>query len=467
MPASLLPCANCHGHDGLGRPEGGAEPSDITWSNLTKSYGHRHKMGREHPAFDEESLAKAIAKRVDPASNPLDLIMPRYEMSEGDMAALIAYIKRLERDLDPGLSDDTIRLGSILPSQGPYGALGQAVAATLRAYFDEVNAAGGIYGRKVELKVAEYVGGKDSTAANARRLVEQDRVFAVLGAFTLGMERELFPIFEGGGVPQVGPVTLFAGHDELQNDSAFFVLSGLSDQARALVDYAALHLDPAPTAVAVVLAQHDIYDDIARAVERQAERRGWPRPAVVRVAGGRDGAARRVEELSRSGAEAVFYFGPAEGLPGFAAEAAARDWRPRLLLSGLIAGRQALDLPAAFQGGLFLAYPNLPRDQSPKGADAFRALHEKHGLPREHLAAQVEAYAAAKVLVEALRRSGRALSRGGLVAALEGLSKFDTGQTPPVSFGPTRRVGALGAHVVSIDPETKRFLPGATWVPLD
>ena len=46
VPASILPCGNCHGYDGLGRPEGGVEPSNITWTNLTKSYGHRQPDGR-------------------------------------------------------------------------------------------------------------------------------------------------------------------------------------------------------------------------------------------------------------------------------------------------------------------------------------------------------------------------------------------------------------------------------------
>jgi len=467
VPAGVLTCASCHGADGLGRPEGGVEPSNVTWGHLATSYGHRHNNGRRHDAFDEITLGAAIVGQVDPAGNALDPAMPRYEMSAEDLAALIAYMMRLESDLDSGLSETAITLGSVLPSEGPYGPFGRAVAATLRATFDEINAEGGIYGRRIDLKLVAYEGGPEATAANARRLVEEERVFAVLGAFALGMERELFAVFAEARVPQVDPITLFAGHEELQDDSTFFLLSGLSDQARALVDYAALHLELAPAAVAVVLADNEIYGDIARAIERQAAARGWPPPSVIRVGAGRDAAARRLEELRDSGAEAVFYFGPAEGLNGFAAAAAARDWRPRIFLSGPIAGRQALGLPAAFQDHVYLAYPNLPGDQSPEGTAAFRALHKKHGLPREHLAAQVTAYAAARVLVEGLRRAGRALSREALVAALDGLARLDTGQTPPVSYGPNRRVGVLGAHVLSVDLEAKRVRPETTWVPLD
>ena len=97
----------------------------------------------------------------------------------------------------------------------------------------------------------------------------------------------------------------------------------------------------------------------------------------------------------------------------------------------------------------------------------FQELHKKYGLPKQRIAVQVSAYVAAKVFVEGLRRSGRALSRVNLVAALEGLSKYETGLTPPVSFGPNRRIGVLGAYVVSVDLENRRFRSDAQWVRLD
>ena len=78
LPASAVPCAGCHGPDGRGRPEGGVLPSDITWSYLTRAYGHQHAYGRKHPAFNEASVVTAITRGVDPAGNRLDPAMPRY-----------------------------------------------------------------------------------------------------------------------------------------------------------------------------------------------------------------------------------------------------------------------------------------------------------------------------------------------------------------------------------------------------
>lgn len=468
MPAVLLPCANCHGYDGLGRPEGGIEPPPVIWSYLTKAYGHRHPNGREHGPFDEDSVIVAIAGGTDPDGNPIDPVMPSYEMAPSDARALVAFLKRLESDLEPGLSKTAIRIGTLLPRAGGYGPLGQAVEATTRAYFDDINAAGGIFGRKLELIVAEYTGDPAQTAANARRLLEEDGgVFAILSPFALGVEREVFAVFEDAGVPQIDPFTLFAGHGDLPAENTFFLLSGLPDQARALVAYAARHLDPAPGALSVVIPRAEIYDDVARAVQDEARRHGLSAPAVLRLGGDARGISQAVTELRQSGIEGLIYFGDTGVLGHIAAEAAARDWRPRLFLPGQTAGRGVFALPAAFDGRIHLAYPNLPEDQSARGREEFGALQDRHALSQGHLATRVRALAAAKILAEGLRRSGRSLSRAGLVGQIEGFNRFDTGQMRPLSFNANRRVGARGAHVLTVDLAARRFRPEATWVAVD
>jgi hypothetical protein len=106
---------------------------------------------------------------LDPDGNLLDPLMPRYDMDPDDFAALVAFLKRLETDLEPGLSDDAIRIGTLLPASGAYEAIGAATAATIRAYFDEINTAGGIFGRRLELIVADYAADPAESAANARR----------------------------------------------------------------------------------------------------------------------------------------------------------------------------------------------------------------------------------------------------------------------------------------------------------
>lgn len=62
-----------------------------------------------------------------------------------------------------------------------------------------------------------------------------------------------------------------------------------------------------------------------------------------------------------------------------------------------------------------------------------------------------------KVFVEALTRAGKDLSREKLIATLEGFYEHETGATPRLTFGPNRRVGAAGAHVISLELAEKEF----------
>ena len=99
VPAAVLPCVNCHGADGRGNPEqGSAAPTEITWPALTRPGGVRHASGREHPPYSEPLLTRAIATGLDPAGNRLLVAMPRYRMTEGEMADLVAYLLRVGND---------------------------------------------------------------------------------------------------------------------------------------------------------------------------------------------------------------------------------------------------------------------------------------------------------------------------------------------------------------------------------
>src|SRR5262249_51789594 len=66
VPASLVPCASCHGTDGRGRTEGGVVPPDIRHAALTRPYSVTTSSGRKHGPYDDRTLLRAITMGVDP-----------------------------------------------------------------------------------------------------------------------------------------------------------------------------------------------------------------------------------------------------------------------------------------------------------------------------------------------------------------------------------------------------------------
>src|SRR5215217_1304176 len=132
VPASTLTCAGCHGIRGEGRTEGGVTAGPLTWSFLTKPYGHTDEGGRKHGAFSETSFVRLLTGGLDPAGNKLAVAMPAYRMPQEDMANLLAYLKQIDTDTDPGLTEDTIVLGTVLPDNAAMSGLGQSIKDVLK-----------------------------------------------------------------------------------------------------------------------------------------------------------------------------------------------------------------------------------------------------------------------------------------------------------------------------------------------
>ena len=95
------------------------------------------------------------------------------------------------------------------------------------------------------------------------------------------------------------------------------------------------------------------------------------------------------------------------------------------------------------------------------------ALANKYPISRGHLPVQISAFASAKIFTEGVKLSGRELSRELLVSQLESINRFETGLTPRISYGPNRRIGSLGAYVVTVNLQRKNFEPAGGWISLE
>jgi hypothetical protein len=109
-------------------------------------------------------------------------------------------------------------------------------------------------------------------------------------------------------------------------------------------------------------------------------------------------------------------------------------------------GAEALSHGASAQTWIAFAagQPDVAQDAEAK----LRAFASCYGQGVEDRPSQCQALAAAKILMEALRRAGRDVTRERLVHALETLQDFHTGLIPPVSYSATRRIGSSGAWIV-------------------
>lgn len=466
IAASILPCVGCHGDDGKGRPEGGVVPSDVTWTRLTAAYGHEHDYGRSHPAFDERSVAIAIIAGEDPAKNSLDTAMPRYDMSEADMADLIAYLQHIEDDLDPGLNEDTIRVGSILPVEGSLQGLGTAMRQVLDAYFADINASGGIHGRNIELVVTDYQPDMAQGGWQVRDLLQQQSVFAMVSGYAAGIESQIAELAEELEVPMIGPHTQLPREGNGLDRHSFYLTGGLIQQAAVLARHGGSTNPGGGRKIAVVRPVGQIYDIAQERVQAELEARGDTVTLPLMYQPPFFDATDVAQVLSTKGIDTVMFFGPAANLKRLTGEANELDWHPDILFPGVFAGKGMFEISEQFKGRVLVAYSSMPSDHTARGVEQFEKLHNDHGIDYRFSAAQISAYVAAEVLVESLKRAGRALSREKLLTALESLSDFQPGLMPPISYNRSRRIGAFGGYVVRLDLQNHKFGEASNWISL-
>src|SRR5262249_60286015 len=135
-------------------------------------------------------------------------------------------------------------------------------------------------------------------------------------------------------------------------------------------------------------------------------------------------------------------------------------WRPAIRTARLAGTTESFARIRAARAHAFVAYPLLGSDQSPDALERLHSLQAAYAIPARELPVQVTALASARTVIEGLQRSGRDLTRAKFVAALAALQNFETGLVPPISFGPNRRTGMRGAHVVALAGHTRPHLAG-------
>jgi len=454
VPGSTLTCAGCHGTRGEGKTEGGVTAGSLTWTNLVTPNGHTHPTGRRHEPFNESSFIRAVVNGVDPAGNALLAAMPRYDLSREDSVDLIAYLKRIAAEVEPGLTQTTITIGVMLPSKGALMDLGAAMKDVLTAYFDTVNSGGGIFNRKIELKIVDTGMGGADTAAAVQTFSNQEQVFAFVSGITAGADLQMAAFARNEETPVIGPSTLLTPVETSLNRYVFYLLPGVAEQSSALVNFAAARSELRNARTAIVFNESPINVAAATAAEAQTKTIGR-RVHVKQTYTTNNFEARRiVNELKNSGTEAILFFGSGNEQLAILREAEASEWTPDFLTLGALTPKELLGTSRrAFKNKIYVAFPTVPADVTSQGMSEFRSLQEKYKFPSRHTAAQIAAFAAAKVFVEGLKRAGTDLSREKLIAALERLYEYETGLSPLITFGPNRRVGAAGAYVVSIEAD--------------
>ncbi|MCZ6774581.1 MAG: ABC transporter substrate-binding protein, partial [Proteobacteria bacterium] len=252
------------------------------------------------------------------------------------------------------------------------------------------------------------------------------------------------------------------------NRYEFHLFGGLTAQVQALLTYAAGQIDPPPQRPAVIYLDESPWSGIAERIAKHSRSLGWEDVVTVALPSRVQSfdPLPTVDELRDKKIDLLVLLAP-EHSAHLVRAAATRSWAPTVLVPGILS-TDILESSAPQTGPpIYVSLPSVPTDRGERARNALSELQERAGISHRFLAAQVNALATAVLLIEGLKRSGRALSREKLVDVMAGIYDFNTGLTPPVSYGPNRRIGARGSYVYTLNRSTGQLVAASGWIDSD
>lgn len=337
-----------------------------------------------------------------------------------------------------GVTNDRILLGQSVALTGPAAQLGIQMRNGIKAYFDYVNENGGVHGRRLELLTLDDGYEPSRTVPNTKRLIEQDKVFALIGYVGTPTSAAALPVFTEAKVPFVGP---FTGAELLRqpfNRYIFNVRASYYDETDKIVEHilslggksiAVFYQDDAYgqaglKGVEIAMGKRNLKIGALGTVERNTVKVegavkaiGASKPDAVVMIGAYAACAEFIRQMKKAGSGATFY-------------------------NVSFVGSKAL-ADALGNEGVGVAISQVV--PFPWGA-AVPVVREYHKLSaktgnKDYNFSAMEGFLAAKVFVEGLRRAGRNLTREGFVDAMEKMNDVDLGGFF-IGYSPKSRAGS-------------------------
>ncbi len=317
-----------------------------------------------------------------------------------------------------GVSADSITLGQSAAFSGPAKDLGVEMRDGALLAFNEFNRQGGAHGRKIKLISYDDGYEPDRAVANTKRLINDDKVFALFGAVGTPTSKAALPIFTEAKVPYFGA---FSGAELLRspfNRYIFNVRASYYDETERIVE----HLISLGRNKIGVLYQNDAYGQAGLAgVERALRKRKLEIAVKATIERNSSEVSAAVKQMNAAGPQAVVMIGAYDGIATFVKamkQAGSNTEFHNVSFVGSISLAKALGADGA--GVAISQVVPSPFDQTVPIVKEYQRLMKAAG-GTGYSFTSLEGYIAARVFIEGLKRAGKNLSREGFIDALEGM----------------------------------------------
>ena len=331
----------------------------------------------------------------------------------------------------------TVVLGQSAPFTGPAAQLGLQFNLGAQLYLDQVNASGGVNGRRIELKRLDDGYEPERCVANTKQFIA-DGVFALFGYVGTPTSLAALPLATEAKLPFFAP---FSGAQALRepfNRYAIHVRASYFDETAAIVKQV--------TSVGIkkvaVFYQNDAYGKTGlEGVQRALKALNMEAAAVGTVERNSAEVAQALKDIMAIKPEAIVQIGAYKACATFIRLARQQGYGGNFYNVSFVGTQALMDELGAMAKGVAVSqvmpFPYSPA--TPLSGDYLAALKDKRGVAPNY--SGIEGFVAAKVFVEALKLAGRGAGREAFIDAVGGMKDLNLGGFP-LDFGPQKHTGS-------------------------
>jgi ABC-type branched-subunit amino acid transport system substrate-binding protein len=352
---------------------------------------------------------------------------------------------------EDGVSSDSILFGQAAALEGPSSALGQGMRQGILAAFAEINAKGGVHGRKLRLVSRDDGYDPDQSVVQTTKLIEEDKVFALIGAVGTPTTTATVPIAKARNVPFIGPFSgaAFLRAPDLHN--VINIRASYAAEAEAWIKHLTedLHIRN----IAIFYQDDSFGRDGLAGVKLALEKRGMELTAEGTFERNTKTVRSALRTLKRAEPEAVVMVGTYGPCAEFIKLAHKAGFRPTFVnISFVGANALAKELGPEGEGVIVSQVVPFPWDRSVKLVAEYQAAEMALDPQMKPEFVSLEGYLSGRLVAAALEITGPNPTRAEMLRLINDVGKFDISGNI-ITFGAQMRDAPAKVFLTVIQPD--------------
>ena len=491
-------CASCHLRSGLGSSEGGVLTLPTNGYRLaqTRYWKFPNLLPEERknlrvqnvaarPPYDDSTLAKVLRTGIDPSGRQLNQTMPRYDLSDANMAILTHYLWSLNADLSPGADNTSIRFATVITDEVSTEDQ-EAMLVPIKNYIERHNSRahlmdtkmyGSIGGKEMSgsyrsfhLDVWRLKGAPDTWKGQLESYLAKTPVFALLSGISTREWKPIHDFCESNRLPCLFPITDLPALSETGWYTQYFSKGYYQEGETAARFLADQDHSSATERVLQVIQAGPEARELAAGFRETWKELGKEPSKEIQLKPGELLTTDSVMKMLQQERPTALVLWQANGVSEILGNLELQADRPGgVIVSSRLLGSKLMTLPERAWPFTWITYPYRGPIEESKVSRLAVPLMKGITRPRPESRISTRVYSMLMILQALLLEMDRNIYRDNLMDRIGMLRDYELPDYLRFSFGAGQRYASRGCYIMQILPGSEpgkapRLWPSSEWV---